>query len=70
MADAEFDDLLYLSGLTAQGCWDQMDTYDHAAIRRLVQLVAQRCHEIVSEHDSRECAQIAAEIQRRFDLSI
>jgi hypothetical protein len=28
----KFDDLMYEAGLTAQGCWDEMDDYDKEAI--------------------------------------
>lgn len=31
--------LLYEAGLTAQGCWDQMDDYDRAAVLRFGRLV-------------------------------
>ena len=28
----QFDNLMYEAGLTAQGCWDEMDEYDRNAI--------------------------------------
>lgn len=37
------EDLLYQSGLTAQGCWENLDTYAQEAIIRLVTLSAERC---------------------------
>ena len=30
----KIQDLMYHSGLTAQGCWDEMDEYDRKAIAR------------------------------------
>ena len=27
----KLEDLMYQAGLTAQGCWDEMDSYDMAA---------------------------------------
>ena len=39
----KFDTLLYESGLTAQGCWDQMDDYDRTAIMKFGELVARKC---------------------------
>jgi hypothetical protein len=39
----KFDDLLYQSGLTAQGCWDQMDDYDRAAIEKFAELIVREC---------------------------
>jgi hypothetical protein len=41
------EDLMYQSGLTAQGCWDEMDTYDHEAIEKLIQLVIKGCIGVV-----------------------
>lgn len=37
------ENLMYHSGITASGCWDKLDDYDHAAIERLVELVAREC---------------------------
>lgn len=37
------DDLLYRSGLTAQGGWDELDSYQQSCIRLLVELVAVDC---------------------------
>lgn len=34
-----FDELLYKAGLTAQGCWDQLDRYDQEAIIKFAKLV-------------------------------
>jgi hypothetical protein len=50
-----FEQLLYQSGLTAQGSWDQMDQYDREAIRRLYELTIQDCINNVTvwERDSR-----------------
>lgn len=35
--------LMYDSGLTAQGCWDQMDSYDKDAIMKLSELIVREC---------------------------
>jgi hypothetical protein len=35
----QFDDLLYRAGLTAQGCWDELGTYEQEAIERLMKLI-------------------------------
>lgn len=39
----KFDDLMYRAGLTAQGCWDEMDDYDRNAIEKFAQLIVQEC---------------------------
>lgn len=35
--------LMYESGLTADGCWDEMDSYDRDAIKRLIELTIREC---------------------------
>jgi hypothetical protein len=37
------EDLMYQAGLTAQGCWDEMDGYDHEAIEKFAELIVQEC---------------------------
>lgn len=37
------NDLMYRAGLTAQGCWDEMDDYDHRAIERFARLIVDEC---------------------------
>ena len=37
------EDLMYRSGLTAQGSWDSMDPYDQQAIERFAELIVREC---------------------------
>lgn len=39
----QVEDLMYQAGLTASGCWDNMDDYDHKAIEKLVELTIKEC---------------------------
>lgn len=39
MNQERIDDLLYEAGLTADGCWDQLDEYDRNAILRYGELM-------------------------------
>ena len=39
----KFDDLMYEAGLTAQGCWDEMDEYDRNAILKFAELIVREC---------------------------
>jgi hypothetical protein len=50
-----FEQLLYESGLTAQGSWDQMDQYDREGIRHLYGMAIRDCiqHVEMWERDSR-----------------
>ena len=38
-----FEDLLYSSGLIAQGGWDELDPYQQECVKHLVQLTARDC---------------------------
>lgn len=42
----QMEDLMYQSGLTAQGCWDEMDEYDRAAIKKFAELIIRNCVEL------------------------
>jgi hypothetical protein len=50
----KFEDLLYQSGLTAQGSWDQLDEYDQQAIKRLFSLTVAACVGAVERSDHRD----------------
>ena len=43
------EDLMYQAGLTADGCWDQLDQYDRDAIVRLSHLIVERCSQLIVE---------------------
>lgn len=47
------DKLMYHAGLTAQGCWDEMDEYDRKAIEKFAELIVRECINIVEEQ--KEC---------------
>jgi hypothetical protein len=47
--NAKFEDLMYQAGLTAQGCWDEMDSYDHEAIEKFAELIVRECADIVNK---------------------
>jgi len=38
-----FDDLIYRSGLIADGCWEELDTYTQEAIERLIGHTVAEC---------------------------
>ena len=39
----KYEDLLYQSGLTASGCWDELGTYEQEAIERFAELIVGEC---------------------------
>ena len=43
----KIEDLIYHSGLTAQGCWDEMDEYDRKAIEKFAELIVKECMNVL-----------------------
>jgi len=43
------DELMYRSGLTAQGCWDNMDEYDRAAVLKFAELIVRECCDVIEQ---------------------
>ena len=39
----QFDNLMYEAGITAQGCWDEMDEYDRTAILKFANMIVGEC---------------------------
>jgi len=49
------DHLMYQAGLTAQGCWDELDAYDREAITKFAELIIKKCAMIGNNaHDGGE----------------
>jgi len=46
ITNEKFEDLMYHAGLTAQGCWDEMDDYDRTAIKKFAELIVRECTEL------------------------
>ena len=47
MMNKKIEDLMYHSGLTAQGCWDEMDEYDKQAIEKFAELIVKECMNVL-----------------------
>lgn len=39
----QFEKLMYQSGLLADGCWNDMDSYDQGAITKFAKLIIKEC---------------------------
>jgi hypothetical protein len=37
---------MYEAGMTAQGCWDELDSYQQESIERLVNLIIKECDKL------------------------
>ena len=59
------EDLMYHSGLTAQGCWDKMDDYDRKAIEKFAELIVKEC--ICIDEKNRDAAP-GVEIAKHFEV--
>ena len=62
------DNLLYQSGLTAQGCWDELGTYEQEAIEKFAELIVRECALTAGlmEHEGRP--NIGAQILDNFGV--
>ena len=45
------DELMYQSGITANGCWDEMDDYDKQAIEKFAELIVKECINVLDPGD-------------------
>lgn len=64
-----FESLMYHAGMTAQGCWDEMDSYQREAVEKFALLIVKEC---VNRVRSRQ--QFATEdlqnVTQAFDLLV
>lgn len=71
---SNFEDLLYLSGLTAQGSWELLDGYDRECILKFGQYIVKECINIACEYDKPKLSgpglAIACNIESHFDIYI
>ena len=44
---------LYQAGLTAQGCWDELDDYAKEGIAKFAELIVQECIDIIAPYTVR-----------------
>ena len=54
------EDLMYHSGLTAQGCWDEMDEYDKQAIEKFAELIVKECMNVLDPGEHQLIARFQA----------
>jgi hypothetical protein len=64
------EDLIYQSGLTAQGCWDKMDDYDQKAIGLLIQLTIRECAAVVRHVPKQGGGNYGETILKHFNVPI
>jgi len=64
---------MYESGLTAQGCWDELDDYAKEAIERFAKLIVQDCCNIVRDevqytNDFDTADAVITEVKKHFGV--
>ena len=59
------NDIMYHAGLTAQGCWDEMDDYDREAIQKFAELIVKECAQKLEDDGMVE---VAMEIKEYFGV--
>lgn len=71
----KFDDLMYEAGLTAQGCWDEMDEYDRTAILRFADLIVKDCISVLNRRfmgdlnrEDWEVRRCVADVKKHFGV--
>lgn len=52
------EDLMYQSGLTASGCWDDLDDYAHTAIEKFGKLTVEDCIQVLINHGYTDAARV------------
>ena len=60
------EDLMYQAGLTAQGCWDEMDEYDRQAIEKFAELIVKEMLVACEEHPAWTGRMIGEQIKQHF----
>ena len=55
---------LYQAGLTAQGCWDELDDYARQGIEKFAELIVQECIHALWTEECRTNAMTQAEYER------
>jgi len=45
----QIEHCLYQSGLTAQGCWDELDDYARECIEKFAELIVKECMQVADE---------------------
>jgi hypothetical protein len=67
--DTKFEDLMYRSGLTASGCWDQLDEYDRKAIERFGELIVRECVEVAIDNGCGDFVDIEQLLLDHFEVN-
>ena len=62
------DHCLYLAGLTASGCWDELGTYEQEAIEKFAELIVKEMLRTCEDHPSWSGRMIGEKIKQHFGV--
>jgi hypothetical protein len=63
------ENCLYQAGLTAQGCWDELDDYAKKGIEKFAELIVRECANYIREnYDSWDAEPLAHNLEVDFGL--
>jgi hypothetical protein len=68
ITNEKFEDLMYHAGLTAQGCWDEMDDYDRTAIKKFAELIVKEMLQTCEDHPAWTGRMIGEQIKQHFGV--
>lgn len=64
------EECMYKAGLTAQGCWDQLDEYNRTAIIKFAELIVTECANVVTKDIDYHANRCSDKILNHFGVSI
>lgn len=64
----KIEDLMYHAGLTAQGCWDEMDEYNRKAIETFAELIVAEMLQTCEDHPAWTGRMIGEQIKQHFGV--
>jgi hypothetical protein len=63
------EDLMYLSGMTAQGCWDSMDDYQRQAVEKFAQLIVKAVFDRIADERFDVYEPVVNSVKEHFGVS-
>jgi hypothetical protein len=62
------ENCLYQAGLTAQGCWDELDDYAREGIEKFAELIVEECADWINNHVGMVDADARADLLKHFGI--
>jgi len=62
---------LYQAGLTAQGCWEDLDTYTQEGIEKFAELIVKECLAVINQSNGvgdDDVIKISRDVKKHFGV--